>query len=295
MSDHDEKKIPLLAEEDNNKDIDNIEVLNQSYSDSIYSLAQKMSKEIKFEHLTNWGYVSLILQKSLPATFSLLFVFLLETINIVFIGQHSNHESIAGIGLGTLIMNATGYILCMGLLGGLDTLGSQAFGAKNYYLLGLHTHITRISVFLFFVIICCPIFYFSYNICIAIGQSHEISLLASDFIKFMIPSLFFATQFNISVRYLQSQACFSPGMYITLFTAILHPLWCYLLIIVASLDIRGAAYAMGVTQLLNFVIITVYIHFWNGCPQSYFCFNKDSLDFRRVCDYLKVILSIKFS
>lgn len=261
--------------------------------EDVLSLAREIQMEnINFEHLTNFEYVLLILQKSIPATFSLLFIFIAETINIIFIGQNSSHNSIAGIGLGTLIMNATGYVLCIGLLGGLDTLGAQAFGARQLYLLGLHTHITRISVFLFFLIICCPFFMFSYEICILIGQIHEVSLLASSFIKHMIPSLFFAIQFNASVRYLQSQAYFTPGMYITLFTVCLHPIWCWLLISVLNMDVVGAAYSMGITQFLNLCTMQIYIHFWTPYPESYFCFNKDSFDFARICDYLKVIIIV---
>jgi len=237
-----------------------VELDVDSIGSDILSLAREIQHEnIDFEHLTNFQYVLLILQKSLPATFSLLFIFIAETINIMFVGQNSSHDSIAGIGLGTLIMNATGYILCIGLLGGLDTLGAQAFGARQLYLLGLHTHITRISVFLFFLIICCPLFSFSYDICLAIGQSHEISQLASSFVIHMIPGLFFAIQFNASVRYLQSQSYFTPGMYITMATVCIHPLWCYIFVVLCQLDVIGAAYSMACTQLLNLVIISIYI------------------------------------
>jgi Na+-driven multidrug efflux pump len=77
-------------------------------------------------------------------------------------------------------------------------------------------------------------------------------------------------------------------MAVTFTTVILHPLWCYLLIIVADLDIVGAAYAMGVTQFINLLIISIYIHYWTPNPESYFCFNKESISFNRICDYLKV-------
>ena len=106
----------------------------------------------------------------------------------------------------------------------------------------------------------------------------------------MIPSLFFAIQFNASVRYLQSQSYFLPGMYITLFTVCLHPIWCYLFIAHAGLNVVGAAFAMTITQILNFIIISVYIHYWTPHPESYFFFNRDSFDINRICDYLSVSL-----
>ena len=36
---------------------------------------------------------------------------------------------------------------------------------------------------------------------------------------------------------------------------LLHPIWAYLLIEVAGLDIKGAALCKGVTDLLNMIIV----------------------------------------
>jgi len=265
---------------------------NHSKETSVEEILENIENNIDFEILTNFDYFVLIIEKSLPATFSLLFIFIAETINIMFVGHSSDHNSIAGIGIGTLIINATGYILCMGLLGGLDTLGSQAFGAKQLYFLGLHTNITRISVVLFFMFFCCPCFMCSYQICILIGQSEEIAILASSFVNHMILSLFLAIQFNVSVRYLQFQLYFTPGMYITLFTVCLHPIWSYILITFLKMNVVGAAYAMVITQFLNLIIISIYIHFWTPYPESYFCFNQESFELAKIFDYLKVKYNI---
>lgn len=224
---------------------------------------------------------------AIPATFGLLFVFIAETINIIYIGRYNDSNLISGIGIGTLYVNATGYILGAGLIGGLDTLCSQTFGAKQFRLLGIYANIARFVVIMFFILICLPSIYFSSNILNMLGQFEEVSTIASHFSHSMIPSLFFALQYNTSLRYLQAMNIFTPGMMITLTTALFHPLWCYLFIVYLEFGVVGAGMAMGVTQLLNFIIITVYIHVTNPCPESYFYFDAEVFQWNLIWDYLK--------
>jgi MATE family multidrug resistance protein len=224
---------------------------------------------------------------AIPATFGLLFVFIAETINIIFIGRYNDSNLISGIGIGTLYVNATGYILGAGLIGGLDTLCSQTFGAKQYRLMGIYANIARLVVVFFFIFICVPFIVYSSTFLGFLGQFQEVSAIASSFGYSMIPSLFFALQFNTSLRYLQAMNIFTPGMVVTLTTALLHPFWCYLYIVYFNMGVIGAGVAMGITQFLNFMIITIYIHIKNPCPESYFYFDSEVLQFELIFDYLK--------
>lgn len=228
-----------------------------------------------------------VMQNAIPATFGLLFVFITETINIIYIGRFDDPNLISGIGIGTLYINATGYILGAGIIGGIDTLCTQCFGAKEYKLLGIFTNIARISVLGFFLFISVPFAIYAYEILEFIGQFDVISVIASNFCLSMIPSLFFALQYNASLRYLQAMNIFLPGMCVTLSTAILHPLWCHLFIYTFNFSVIGAGISMGITQLLNLIIITIYIHWKNPCPESYFFINKECLNVDLIYDYLK--------
>ena len=236
---------------------------------------------------SNWKITKAILSNAIPATFSLLFVFITETINIAFIGRFNDSELISGIGIGTLYINATGYIIGAGLIGGLDTLCSQTFGAKLYHLMGIYVNITRVVLLLFFFIICVPMVYFSSPILMSIGQFQSVCTIASDFCHSMIVSLFFALQYNTSVRYLQAMNKFTPGMIITITTALLHPLWCYIFIFLMDYRVIGAGMAMTITQLLNLILVTIYLQVKNPCPESYFFINSESLDCKLIWNYLK--------
>jgi MATE family multidrug resistance protein len=236
---------------------------------------------------SNWKFTYDILSNAIPATFSLIFIFITETINIAFIGRYDNSELISGIGIGTLYINATGYILGIGLIGGLDTICSQTYGAKLYNLMGIYVNITRIVLVFFFFFVCLPMVIFSSPILMAIGQFERVSIIASEFCHSMTFSLFFSLQYTTSVRYLQAMNRFTPGMLITIFTALLHPLWCYIFIFYLELGVVGAGVATSFTQLLNLIIVSIYIHVKNPCPESYFYINADCFDWKLIWNYLR--------
>ena len=67
------------------------------------------------------------------------------------IGRVNNITLIAGIGLGTLLVNVAGISITTGVWGGLDTLVSQAFGNKNFYEWGAYLNRCRIVLIAVFI------------------------------------------------------------------------------------------------------------------------------------------------
>lgn len=62
---------------------------------------------------------------------------IIKTINLIFIGKVGIPQQTAGVGLGS-VMSASLYgIFGMGFLGASDTLISNSFGKKEYYLCGV--------------------------------------------------------------------------------------------------------------------------------------------------------------
>jgi MATE family multidrug resistance protein len=230
-----------------------------------------------------------ILSDAIPSTMGLLFIFIAETINIIFISGYNDADMIAGIGIGTLYINATGYIVGAGLIGGLDTLCSQAFGNRKLDMIGVYTNVTRVVIIGFFITMSIPFTLFSKSALLMIGQDEIVAVYASNFCHSMLFSLFFALQYNITLRYLQSMNIFRPGMFITLFTVSLHPLWCYLFIYKYDLNVVGAGLAMTITQLMNLIIVSLYTHYKISelYPETYFFINKDIFVYDLFSDYLK--------
>lgn len=229
-----------------------------------------------------------LLRSSVPSILTLMFVFIYDNLNIIFADKYLEANSVSAIGVGSFYINASGFILGIGLLGGMDTFCAQAYGAKSYYLLGLYVNVSRIVVIGFFIFGCLPFILASEYILEIMRQPQEIIILTSDYIKSMIPSVFFALQFYVSNHYLQSMNLYFPGMLITFITASLHSLWLYIFIGVMGFSVKGIGYSMGVTHMLNFIIITAYIDNHKPNEASYIPFDANATSLKRIFEFVKI-------
>lgn len=243
-------------------------------------------EEVK--NYSTWEILRRIVKNWVPSTLSMISIFLLETLNIVFIGRLNVTNFIAAIGLGTFYVNATGLIVGWGLLGGIDTLCSQAFGLKRFRIVGNYASIGRLVTIVFFFCFTIPMNFLSYRILKLTGIDEEISQLTTKYCHYMAFTVFFGLQFNASIRYLQAMNVYLPGLIIIIITTAISPLWCYYFIYYLEMNVIGAAISLGISQLLNFISITGYIHIYNPYPDSYvpYLFSKSSFNKLSIFKYL---------
>jgi multidrug resistance protein, MATE family len=78
-------------------------------------------------------------------------------------------------------------------------------------------------------------------------------------------------------------------MFIQLGTTALHPLWCYLLVNVWELGIRGPAIAQSVSQVLNMVVLSLYLQRVESFKETWFW--PDAACFRGLWNYCKIGLN----
>jgi MATE family multidrug resistance protein len=234
--------------------------------------------------------IQILIKSAIPSIMSLIFIFSYDSLNIIFANKFLGNLFGGAVGIGNLYLNATSFFFGLGLLGGVETLCSQAFGASSFYLMGLYINTSRVALIGFFLFISLPCILVSEYLLLLISQPEEIAHLSSDYIQSMIPSVFFALQFYANKAYLQSMNIFTPGMVVTFITASLHSIWLYIFVAFLNLGIKGIGYAMGLTSFLNFLIISVYIDSNNPNPQSYFPFDVNSVSIRRIYEYLKIAL-----
>lgn len=57
-----------------------------------------------------------------------------ELVSMMFIGHLNDSTALGGVGLSILLVNTTLWSICIGFNGAIDTLVSQAYGDKEYYL-----------------------------------------------------------------------------------------------------------------------------------------------------------------
>ena len=207
-------------------------------------------------------------------------------LNLVFVGHLEDPIALGGVGLGNMMISITWMSIGMGLNGAIDTLVSQAYGDKQYYLWGCYLNRGRIAQLMILPVI---IWYFySEDFFIRIGQDPGISKATSIYLIYMGPGVFAMCQFETVRRFLQSMGKYQLSMYIQLVTWTLHFVWCYLFVFYLKMGVKGCSIATSITFWLNLIILTGYLWFKKDVvPQeSWHFFNRDS--FKNLGSFLKL-------
>ncbi|KAL4612429.1 hypothetical protein ACB092_08G197800 [Castanea dentata] len=145
----------------------------------------------------------------------------------------------------------------------LETLCGQAYGAKQYHMLGVHTQRAMLTL-LALSIPLATIWYHSSTILIALGQDHEISTEAGVFNRWMIPSLFAYGLLQCQNRFLQTQNNVIPMLISSGFTALLHVLVCW----------------------INVLLLAIYVRFSQAFVKTWTGFSKES--FHDILSFIKL-------
>ena len=91
-------------------------------------------EEMSVDKISFLKATSHIISNSIPSTLGLSCESLVYAINLVFIGHLEDRVALAGVGLGNMMIIITCFSVGIGLNGAIDTLVSQAYGNKQYYL-----------------------------------------------------------------------------------------------------------------------------------------------------------------
>jgi MATE family multidrug resistance protein len=256
---------------------------------TLISTEQPLTKKLR-------KYIKSISMMTFPTIFFFLCMFLQQTINLIFIGKTSDaadkERIIEGIGITHIYINTTLFSIFIGLMGGLDILGSHAYGIKDFKLLGLYYHRAIIVAFSFTICMIVVHYFTAIKILSLFPIEPVILEYVSDyihlFIFFAIPDVFFSANF----RYMNIISKSHVNLIILFVTICLHPLWCWIFIIVLEMGVKGAALSLIISQLLNAIGGFFYILYIRPNPESIFFPNRDS--FKSIGSYLKVSLPSTF-
>ena len=136
-------------------------------------------------------------------TISQFFSFALSLIAVAFIGRLGEEEMAISV-LATSFMNVTGFSLVLGLLGALDTLCGQAWGARNYRALGVTLQKAVVTTLATSLAVCL-LWAHVEPLMLGVGQQPRIAAGAARFLLLATPALIFAGMFECIKRYLMAQ------------------------------------------------------------------------------------------
>ncbi|XP_017439304.2 protein DETOXIFICATION 16-like [Vigna angularis] len=210
-----------------------------------------------------------------PMIFVCVFQFSLQLISLMFVG-HLSEICLAAVSLSTSIVNSTGFNVMMGLSSALDTFCGQAYGAKQYHMLGVHTQGAMVVLIIASITVSI-IWVYLEPILVLLHQDKEVAKLAQLYARYLIPSLSANALLRCITKFLQTQNIVFPMVLATGLTSLLHLLLCWIFILKLDLGIKGSAIAICISNWFNTIIFALYIRFSPSCKQTWTGFSKKSL------------------
>jgi MATE family multidrug resistance protein len=182
--------------------------------------------------------------------------FLISTISIVFVGHIGKFELSVAV-LAASIFNVTGLSFLLGSLGALETLCSQAYGAKNYPAVGIVLQRSLLFTTTLAVLVA-TMWSQAEMFLLFLGQDPAISAAAARYLHWSIPALFFVGSGDCLKRYLTAQNCVAPATVSSIIAMVVAPLINWLLIVKRSEGLYGAAMAANIAQGVPFIVMVLW-------------------------------------
>ncbi|KAL3663768.1 hypothetical protein V7S43_011182 [Phytophthora oleae] len=168
-------------------------------------------------------------------------------------------------------MNVTYYSVCFGLSSALDTLCSQAYGARHYDKIGIYFQAGVLVLATVFT----PIFllnWYTGDFMVLMGQDAKISRLAQSFSRWMLLGMPFVVLYELVRKVLQAQNIMKPLVTIAAIGNIVDIVTGYWLTYHTSMGFEGIALSRSLGNIvLPLLLIPYFIYhphhltqWWSG-------------------------------
>lgn len=215
--------------------------------------------------------------------------FLQLSINLFFISI-TYHDAILlnAVGISHIYANVTTSAVFFGISGALDTLASNAYGRKNFRLIGVYFDRCRYISICFFVFIVFFHFFFARNILNLLQVEDSVMNMMIPYIVIFVLAQLFQVPFNINSKLFVLIEKSYINLYLSIVALALHTLLCGFLIYICDLGIKGGSLAFVSTALFNSVSSTYVAHRLDLPGETFIYFSKDGL--HGWFEYLKIAL-----
>nr|XP_048330091.1 protein DETOXIFICATION 16-like isoform X1 [Ziziphus jujuba var. spinosa] len=199
----------------------------------------------------------------------------LQMISVMFIG-HLGELTLSGSSMATSFAGVTGFSIMLGMGGAVETFCGQAYGAKQYHMLGVHMQ----RAMLVLLLICFPIALLwscTEQIFVLLKQEPDISTQAGIYCRWLIPSIFPYGLLQCQLRFLQTQNNTSPLLISTGITSVVHVIACWTLVLIFGFGNKGAALSIAISYWTNVLILAIYIKLSPSCQKTWTGFSKEGM------------------
>jgi MATE family multidrug resistance protein len=192
--------------------------------------------------------------------------YLLPVISVMVAG-HNGELQLSGVALANSFTNVTGFSIMCGLVGALETLCGQAYGAKQYEKIGTYAY-SAIASNIPICFLISILWLYIEKILISLGQDPEISRIAGSYAFWLIPALFGQAIVIPLSRFLLTQGLVIPLLFTAVTTLLFHVLVCWTLVFLFGLGCNGPAMATSVSFWFYAVILSCYVRFSSSCEKT---------------------------
>ncbi|XP_048228450.1 protein DETOXIFICATION 16 isoform X2 [Ricinus communis] len=191
----------------------------------------------------------------------------LQMISVMFVGR-LGVLSLSSASMATSFAGVTGFGFMLGMGAALETLCGQAYGAKQYHMLGVHMQRAMLVLALVNIPISLlwsctePIFRF-------LKQDPQISMFAGIYARCLIPAIIPYGFLQCQLRFLQTQNNVLPLVLSTGITSLVHVVVCWTLVFGFGFGNEGAALSISISYWTNVLILAIYIKFSPSCQETW--------------------------
>ena len=165
---------------------------------------------------------------------------------LVFTGHIGRSVYLDGTALAISFGNVTGTSIVIGISSGMDTLCSQAYGGKNYHLVGVYFQ--RAGLLL--LLVCFPIWALWLNaesLLILLHQDAGVAAVAGKYLRILCVAKPAVIIFTISEKFLQTQNVVNPTIFITVVGNAVNICSHYLFVVHLGFGVEGSAISLSLS------------------------------------------------
>ncbi|KAB2023703.1 hypothetical protein ES319_D06G037200v1 [Gossypium barbadense] len=197
---------------------------------------------------------------------------------------HLGDVELAAISIANTVIVGFNFGLLLGMASALETLCGQAFGAKEYHMLGIYMQRSWIVLLL-----CCflllPFYVFATPVLKLLGQPDDVAEMSGVVAIWMIPLHFsFAFQFPLQ-RFLQSQSKTAVLAYVSFVALGVNVLTSWVFVNVLDWGVIGASLALDISWWVGALGLYSYTVL-GGCPLSWTGYSMEA--FNGLWEFLKL-------
>ena len=234
-------------------------------------------------------YILELFTYSLPTIISGICNIIPQLIVLHYFGMKNNIYIVDGIGIANTLFNCTLYGIIASMNTGLISVAAQAYGAKNFKLVGLYFHRTLLINF-FILFLCFPFFYFSHDILLLMNTPEKTANYAYNVIIYSIPSTIIFVISNTIKNFLIAQDIFVPQLIVQIVECCIGWLLSYILINRLDLGVLSYVLSIIISSIIGLILICGYVFCKRTKMISFFWFRQES--FHNLGDLIKTEIQI---